>query len=171
MRSIHLTCVQQHVTSSSWKASHSEPPAQGALYAAWFWQSFGLLQLERMARSDDSFHLLAVDMMLTACLSGTWRSYFDIRALPWNGEKAALRYWKEHFPYSWAPEGLELGAGPYPLSEPETRALIAFVSLHPNIGCAISYHTYSGAILRPFSDRPDEAMAIDDLWTYEEIDY
>ena len=91
-----LTRVQQHVTSSSWQAVQSEPPAQGVLHTAWFWQSFGLLQLERMARSDDPLHLSAVDMMLTACLSGTWRSYFATRALPWNGEKAALRYWEEH---------------------------------------------------------------------------
>lgn len=95
-RSSRLTRVQQYVTSSSWQATQSEPPTQEALHAAWFWQSFGLLQLERMARSNDPLHLSAVDMMLTACLSGTWRSYFAIRALPWNGEKAALRYWEEY---------------------------------------------------------------------------
>lgn len=40
--------------------------------------------------------LLAADMLLTACLAGTWRSYFDVRALPWDGEKAALRHWMAH---------------------------------------------------------------------------
>lgn len=74
-----------------------------------------------------------------------------------------------NFPYSWAPEGEELGAGPYALSEPETHALVKFVSEHPNISGSISYHTYSGAILRPYSDRPDDAMAIDDVWTYQAI--
>ncbi len=45
---------------------------------------------------NDPVHRLAVDMLLAACLAGTWRSYFDVRALPWDGEKAALRYWMAH---------------------------------------------------------------------------
>ena len=73
------------------------------------------------------------------------------------------------FPYLWAPEGEEQGAGPYPLSEPETRAVVQFLTSHPNISCAITYHTFSGAILRPFGDKPDDAMPIEDLWTYKEI--
>jgi hypothetical protein len=35
------------------------------------------------------------------------------------------------FPYIWAPEGDEQGAGPYPLSEPETRAIAHFITEHP----------------------------------------
>lgn len=73
------------------------------------------------------------------------------------------------FPYVWAPEGEEQGSGPYPLSEPETRAIVHFITSHPNISCAITYHTFSGAILRPYGDKPDDAMPIDDLWTYKEI--
>jgi murein tripeptide amidase MpaA len=73
------------------------------------------------------------------------------------------------FPYIWAPEGDEQGAGPYPLSEAETRAVVHFITAHPNIGGAITYHTYSGVILRPFSDKPDDQMNLDDLRTYKEI--
>ncbi|GAB4197862.1 MAG: M14 family metallopeptidase [Roseiflexaceae bacterium] len=73
------------------------------------------------------------------------------------------------FPYIWAPEGEERGAGPYPLSEPETRALVHFITAHPNISGAISYHTYSGAILRPFSDKSDDAMNYDDLRMYKDL--
>lgn len=73
------------------------------------------------------------------------------------------------FPYIWAPEGEEPGAGPYPLSEAETRAVAHFITEHPNIGGAITYHTFSGVILRPFSDKPDDQMNIDDLRTYKEI--
>jgi murein tripeptide amidase MpaA len=73
------------------------------------------------------------------------------------------------FPYIWAPEGVQRGAGPFPLSEPETRALVEFLSSHLNVSGAISYHTYSGAILRPYSDKADENMQIDDLWTYKTI--
>ncbi len=73
------------------------------------------------------------------------------------------------FPYIWAGEGDQRGAGPYPLSEPETRALVAFITAHPNISGAISYHTYSGAILRPYSDVPDDKMPLDDLRAYQEL--
>jgi murein tripeptide amidase MpaA len=74
-----------------------------------------------------------------------------------------------NFPYIWAPEGQQRGAGPFPGSEPETRAAIAFLSAHLNVSGAISYHTYSGAILRPYSDKPDEKMAIEDLWVFKDI--
>ncbi len=74
-----------------------------------------------------------------------------------------------NFPYIWAPEGQQRGAGPFPGSEPETRAAIAFLSGHLNVSGAISYHTYSGAILRPYSDKPDDKMLIDDLWVFKDI--
>lgn len=73
------------------------------------------------------------------------------------------------FPYIWAPDSEEPGAGPYPLSEAETRAVVHFITSHPNISSAITYHTFAGAILRPFSDKPDDQMNIDDLRTYKEI--
>jgi murein tripeptide amidase MpaA len=74
-----------------------------------------------------------------------------------------------NFAYIWAPEGAQFGAGPYPFSEPEIRAIAQFYTDHPNISCAITYHTYSGVILRPFSDKNDDAMPLDDVYTYKEI--
>lgn len=71
------------------------------------------------------------------------------------------------FPNDWEPEGQQTGSGPYPLSEPETRAIAAFVTSHPNIYAAISYHTYSGVVLRPYTDRPDEQIPLADLRAYE----
>lgn len=73
------------------------------------------------------------------------------------------------FPVNWQPEGQQAGAGPLPLSEPETRALAEFIAAHPNIYGAISYHTWSGAILRPYTDQPDEQIPLADLRTYEAI--
>ena len=35
--------------------------------------------------------------MLTSDLSGTWRSYFELREIPWEGGKAAIRYQAVHF--------------------------------------------------------------------------
>jgi hypothetical protein len=95
-RSGRLNAVQKLVTSVAWNTTTRAPSASSRWPHIWFWQSFGLLQLERMAQSHDLIHRLAVDMLLTACLAGTWRSYFDVRGLPWDGEKAALRYWMEH---------------------------------------------------------------------------
>ncbi len=91
-----LRAVQKLVTSPAWASTSTNTPADSDLYAAWFWQSFGLVQLERMAQSRDPIYLSAVDMMFTSCLAETWRNYFDIRGVAWEGEKAALRYWVEH---------------------------------------------------------------------------
>ncbi|NJN14867.1 MAG: carboxypeptidase [Oscillochloris sp.] len=74
-----------------------------------------------------------------------------------------------NWPYIWAPEGQQRGAGPFPGSEPEIRAVLQFLTAHPNVSGAISYHTYSGAILRPYSDKADDGMTIEDLWTFKEI--
>lgn len=74
-----------------------------------------------------------------------------------------------NFPYIWAPEGQQRGAGPFPASEPEVRAAVAFLSSHLNVSCALSYHTYSGVLLRPYSDKPDDQMPQDDVWTFKEM--
>jgi murein tripeptide amidase MpaA len=74
-----------------------------------------------------------------------------------------------NFPVKWRPENDQRGAGPYPGSEPEIKALLSFISSHPNINAAITYHTYSGVILRPPSTHPDDDMDADDLWSYKAI--
>jgi murein tripeptide amidase MpaA len=72
-----------------------------------------------------------------------------------------------NFPANWRQEYEQVGAGPYPTSEPEVRAMVDFVVGHPNIGAAISYHTHSGVILRPFGTLSDDEMIPEDLWTYK----
>jgi len=74
-----------------------------------------------------------------------------------------------NFPVRWRPEHEQLGAGPYPTSEPEVDALAGFICEHTNLTGAICFHTYSGVLLRPFSDQADEKMAAEDLWTYQKI--
>jgi murein tripeptide amidase MpaA len=54
-----------------------------------------------------------------------------------------------NFPSFWRQEFEQVGAGDYPTSEPEVKAMVDFIVKHPNIGAAISYHTHSGVILRP----------------------
>jgi len=72
-----------------------------------------------------------------------------------------------NFPSEWRQEYKQTGAGPYPTSEPEVRAMVDFIIAHPNIGAAISYHTHSGVILRPMGSHSDEEMIPEDLWLYK----
>ncbi len=72
-----------------------------------------------------------------------------------------------NFPAGWRHEAEQAGAGPYPASEPEVRAMVDFIVAHPNIGAAISYHTHSGVILRPMGTQSDEDMIPEDLWSFK----
>lgn len=72
-----------------------------------------------------------------------------------------------NYPYRWRPEPDQAGAGEYPLSEPETRAVVEFLLAHKNVGGMLTYHTYSGVLLRPFSDKADSEMPKFDLETYK----
>lgn len=74
-----------------------------------------------------------------------------------------------NFPSEWRQEYKQLGAGPYPTSEPEVRAMVDFITSHPNIGAAISYHTHSGVILRPMGTCSDDDMIPEDLWAYKQF--
>ena len=48
-----------------------------------------------------------------------------------------------NFPTQWRQEFEQTGAGPFPTSEPEVRAVAQFITAHPNIGAAVSFHTHS----------------------------
>lgn len=74
-----------------------------------------------------------------------------------------------NFPFEWRPESDQPGAGPYPASEPEIAALVRFISEHKNINAGLAFHTYSRALLRPFSNRPDEQMETADLEVYKTL--
>ncbi len=74
-----------------------------------------------------------------------------------------------NFPGAWRPEGEQHGAGDFPGSEPEIRAVVEFMAKHPNVFGALTYHTYSRAILRPYGTKADSEMEADDLWVFEAI--
>jgi len=74
-----------------------------------------------------------------------------------------------NFPASWRQEYEQLGAGPYPTSEPEVRAVVDFITRHTNIAGGTAFHTWSGVLLRPFDGQPDDAMHVEDLWVYQAI--
>jgi len=74
-----------------------------------------------------------------------------------------------NFPGHWRQEHEQTGAGPFPTSEPEVRAMVAFITCHPNITGGVTFHTYSGVLLRPYGTQSDDAFPAEDLWTYEKI--
>ena len=51
-----------------------------------------------------------------------------------------------NFPANWS--GAQFGSGPFPLSEPETWALVNYITGRPNIAAIHTYHTSGGLILR-----------------------
>ncbi|BCW97847.1 MAG: peptidase M14 [Armatimonadota bacterium] len=93
----------------------------------------------------------------------------------WDGVTLSVMPNKEgldlnrNFPAHWRQEFEQHGAGPFPTSEPEVRAMAAFLASHPNITGGVSFHTYSGVLLRPYGTQSDEEFPAEDLWTYKKI--
>lgn len=75
-----------------------------------------------------------------------------------------------NFPYDWAPEHVQAGSGPFPLSEPESRAVVDFVAAHPTIFAWLDLHTYGGVFIRPLGAAPDNTMDPGDLAVWREIE-
>jgi len=59
-----------------------------------------------------------------------------------------------NFPALWNPEFIQHGAGPWPISEPETKAMVKFILEHPNIGVIINYHTAGRLLYIPTGENP-----------------
>jgi murein tripeptide amidase MpaA len=74
-----------------------------------------------------------------------------------------------NFPFEWRSEGEQRGSGPYPASEPEIKAAVDFITSHLNINIALTYHTFSRVILRPYSTRADDSFEASDLWVFKKI--
>ena len=73
------------------------------------------------------------------------------------------------FPAGWRVHGEQVGAGPFPLSEPETRTLAEALVARPNVCCYFAHHTFSAVLLRPFDDRPDSEFPTNDLKRYNAL--
>jgi murein tripeptide amidase MpaA len=98
---------------------------------------------------------------------GLLRNYDGV-TIQVRGSKERLDL-NRNFPVAWRQENEQQGAGPYPTSEPEARNLVDFIVKHPNLTGVVTFHTYSGVILRPYDDRADDEMPTEDLWTYKKI--
>lgn len=64
-----------------------------------------------------------------------------------------------NFPWSWAPEREQVGAGEFPGSEPESRAVIEAATARPEIFYWVNYHTFGGVFIRPLGGAPDTQLA------------
>jgi hypothetical protein len=84
----------QRIQSGHWLL----PTPESDLYAAWFWKNHFLFHVKRMAQSRNPIYHTAADIMLLGGLSDLCRVYHNVRSLPWEGEKAALRYLQIHDP-------------------------------------------------------------------------
>lgn len=93
---------------------------------------------------------------------------YDGVTIPLQRQKEGLDL-NRNFPAHWRQEHEQVGAGPFPTSEPEVRAVVAFIAGHPNLIAGVTVHTFSGVFLRPYGHQPDDTMPAEDLWTYEKI--
>jgi len=68
----------------------------------------------------------------------------------------------------WQPRYVQAGAGDFPFSAPETRAVSDFVAAHPHIGFVFAFHNYGGMFLRgPGSDLAGPYAPQDiDVWDW-----
>jgi hypothetical protein len=107
-----------------------------------------------------------------------WRLYpeglianFDGRTVPDAGFLGDNQYdFNRNFSYAWAPEPQQAGAGHYPGSAPEVRAVMDFASHHPNIMVWLNLHTFGGVLIRPLADQPDGKMNPEDLAVFQQVE-
>ena len=74
-----------------------------------------------------------------------------------------------NFPLGWFPDARQPGAGKYPLSNPENKAICDFVLAHPNIGGAAIGHTSGGLLLYPPGTRPEATASSGDINAFKAI--
>ena len=98
-------------------------------------------------------------------------AHFDGRTIPEPNFLSDNQYdFNRNFPYFWAPEPQQAGAGHYPGSAPETRAVLDFATRHPNIMVWLNLHTFGGVLIRPLGDKPDSKMNPGDRGLFEQVE-
>ena len=74
-----------------------------------------------------------------------------------------------NFAYDWRGEREQVGAGDYPGSEPESRAVLEFARNNPNLFAWVDLHSFGGVGIRPLGDEADNKMNPSDLAMYRQI--
>jgi len=75
-----------------------------------------------------------------------------------------------NFAHDWKPEHEQEGAGHFPGSAPESRAVMDFAIRHPNIFVWLNLHTFGGVAIRPLGHHPDSKMDQTDLAMYRQVE-
>ena len=75
-----------------------------------------------------------------------------------------------NFPYAWASEPKQVGAGPYPGSAPEARTVIEKATALPHLFVWLNLHTFGGVHIRPRGDVADAKMDPGDLALYRQLE-
>ena len=73
------------------------------------------------------------------------------------------------FPFNGAPITSSTAPDRSPVPSLKSTPCLKFISEHNNINVAITFHTYSRVILRPYGTKPDSEMNTDDLWVLKKI--
>ncbi len=87
-RAGRLQRAQRKVLAGQWLS----PASESRVYQAWFRINYNVKQNKRMLASDDPVYRQALDMRLLYTIAEVVTGYFDLRRLPWEGEKAAIQY-------------------------------------------------------------------------------
>ena len=74
-----------------------------------------------------------------------------------------------NYPFGWFNDARQKGAGDYPLSNPETKAVVDFVINHPNINIVSTNHTCGGVFLSPPGTYPSSEGNKFDMKVYKTI--
>jgi hypothetical protein len=84
--------AQAKVQAGEWV----QPASVAAAYRAWFQINYNLSQTRRMLAAADPVYEYAIDIRLLYMVAECIPSYFVLRGLLWEGEKAAIRYFQNH---------------------------------------------------------------------------
>ncbi len=74
-----------------------------------------------------------------------------------------------NFPFAWAPEHRQAGAGDYALSNIEARTMAEFVNAHKNLCTILHFHTAGGQYLYPPGYTSGKNVHAEDMTRYKEI--
>lgn len=75
-----------------------------------------------------------------------------------------------NFPWSWAPEPEQVGAGMFPGSEVESGAVIRAAVARPNLFFWLNFHTFGGVFIRPLGNAPDKKLPDFDRAVFRQIE-
>ena len=83
-------------------------------------------------------------------------------------EKWGLDF-NRNYPFGWFTEVRQPGAGKYPLSNAENKAVVDFVLAHKNIGFVSTLHTTGGVLVYPPGTYPEAQALAKDMSLYKNV--